>query len=114
MRLKRILLPAALGLLLLPLAGSAITNQQFEGIKQLGRLNATALNCGFTDEAHRMKRALIRALPKRRQLGDLFEAVTHEAFLAEMKSNKRCPEAQAFSHQVGEGIKALDRAFIKR
>lgn len=115
MKLKQILVPGIFCLSLWPLQGlAAVTNEQFNSIKQLGTLNATALNCGFMDETRRMKQALVKALPKRRQLGDAFEAFTHEAFLVELEKKKACPDIKTFSKDVETAIDALNWAFIKK
>ena len=89
----------------------AITDDQYNRIKRLGELNGVALHCSFLDEARRLKGALVIALPKRRQLGQAFEDVTNESFLAFIRSNSSCPDEALFSRQVDEAIDALNAAF---
>ncbi len=107
---------AAVSTLILLAAATAVqatefSQQQLGSIRTLGQLNGVALNCKFLIETQRMKKALVVALPKRRQLGELFDTETNDAFLAFIQKGETCPKEAAFSNQVDEAILALDEAF---
>lgn len=88
------------------------SEDQFESIRQLGRLNGVALNCQFLSETRRMKKALVLTLPKRRQLGELFDTETNNAFLQFIEEKRECPAEGELSAQVDDAIMALDKAFV--
>ncbi len=91
----------------------AISDDQFESIKQLGNLNGVALHCGYLEETRRMKTALIDSLPKRRELGLAFDQITHESFMEFIQEERSCPSAGEFSRQVEQAIERLDASFPK-
>ncbi|MBT3197583.1 MAG: hypothetical protein HN842_09055 [Gammaproteobacteria bacterium] len=91
----------------------AINDAQFDTIKQLGKLNGSALNCRYLNETQQMKRAMIETLPKLRILGEAFNQATNEGFLAMIAENKPCPDEQTLSRQVDQRIEAVKRAFMK-
>ncbi|MES9868499.1 MAG: hypothetical protein ABW090_18155 [Sedimenticola sp.] len=91
----------------------AVTDQQFDTIKRLGQLNATALNCQQVEEVRRIKRALVYNLPKRRQLGEEFERITHDSFLALMKEQPECPAPDVLGSRIDDAIEQLEQAFKK-
>lgn len=97
--------------LLMPLSAQAVSDDQYNAIVSLGKLNAVALHCRYHDETRRMKGALINALPKRRQLGDAFEMATHEAFLKFIENQDECPESKVFTKQVDQAIEHLQEMF---
>lgn len=89
----------------------AITDEQYRTVENIGKLNGIALQCGFYDQTRIMKKALVNALPKRRQLGQAFETVTNESFMAFMEANSSCPDEADFSKEVDESIRLLNQAF---
>lgn len=111
MSLKFLSLPASIIALVWTLQAQAITDEQYKSIKGLGDLNGVALHCRFITEIPRMKRALVTALPKRRQLGEAFESITSDSYLAFIQANATCPEEMVFTRQVDEAIDRLDAAF---
>lgn len=100
-------------LLLVVVAAQAqtVTAPQSDAIRQMGQLNGVALNCRFLQETRRMKKALVLTLPKRRQLGELFDMETHNAFLKFIEDGQSCPGERTFSERVDAAILVLDQAF---
>lgn len=111
MSLKFLSLPASIIALVWTLQAQAITDEQYNSIKGLGELNGVALHCKFITETRRLKLALVTALPKRRQLGEAFESITSDSFLAFIQADSTCPEETVFTLQVDEAIDRLDAAF---
>lgn len=91
----------------------AFTPVQHETIIRLGELNGVALQCGYTADTRRMKKALIDAVPKVAQLGDLFEDATQKGFLNMVQKNLPCPNLAPFRTEVDGAITALHRAFAE-
>jgi hypothetical protein len=89
-------------------------DKQFNAIQQLGELNGVALNCRFLSETQRMKKALVLALPKRRQYGEAFDQETNTAFLKFIETKASCPVEAAFSKQVDAAILVLDSVFAEQ
>jgi len=92
---------------------AAISDQQYQTIRALGELNGVALHCRYLEQTHRMKKALVRVLPKRRALGQGFDDVTNESFLRFIEEKGTCPDPASFSGQVGDAIHELEQAFGK-
>ncbi|MBF0256753.1 MAG: hypothetical protein HQL47_09915 [Gammaproteobacteria bacterium] len=97
--------------LLLALPAAADEAAQFAAIKRLGDLNGIALHCRALVETRRMKMALIRNLPQRRQLGELFDHQSHESFMAFIQRKDRCPSMAELSNQVDAAITQLERVY---
>ncbi len=93
------------------LASQAVDDAQYQSIVRLGELNGIAMQCKFFGETRRMKKAMIASLPKRRALGEAFDEVTNQTYLAFIKNNARCPDANRFSQQVDEAIAVLRKRF---
>lgn len=89
-----------------PMISFAQSSEQLEAITALGTLNGIALHCNALGETQRIKQVLVARLPKRRQLGELFDYETNRSFLAFIENNRACPSAQSLTQQVDE---ALDR-----
>lgn len=89
----------------------AAGDEQLHVVEDLGRLNGIALQCKNYQQAQRIKSALIEHLPKERQLGQLFEDVTNESFLAALEDKGGCPGEGALGDRVNSGIEALKMAF---
>ncbi|MCW8906782.1 MAG: hypothetical protein OQL28_06005 [Sedimenticola sp.] len=96
-----------------PVQAQGYSDEQLESIRQLGRLNGVALNCRYVDETRRMKKALVLALPKRRQLGELFDTETNDAFLKFIEQRRECPLEAELNQQVDQAIMDLDKAFAR-
>jgi hypothetical protein len=91
-----------------------ITELQFSAIKKMGELNGVALNCRFLAETQRMKKALVLALPKRRQFGEVFDTETNTAFLSFIENKLDCPKEAVLSNEVDDAIINLDTVFADK
>jgi hypothetical protein len=80
-------------------------------IKRLGELNGVALQCKLLADTQRIKRSLVRNLPKRRQLGELFDQETNRSFMRFMQNNDNCPSVAVFQQQVDAAISELEEAY---
>ncbi len=114
--MKKRLLHTISSLLLIAALGwvgqaTAISDAQYGLIQKMGQLNGVALQCGFTDEVRRMKKALIVTLPKRRQLGDAYDDETNKSFMQFIEEKRECPEQGAFVSEVDGAVEALIKAF---
>lgn len=94
-----------------PAWAAGMDDEQLGAVRALGELNGMALNCHYIDETRRMKKALVLALPKRRQYGELFDTTTNSAFLKIVETRAECPDEAAFSQQVDAAILKLEAAF---
>ncbi len=92
----------------------AANQAQQQAIERLGRLNGTALHCGYFDETKRLKEAMVSNVPKVRALGALFEDATNQAFMKEVANKSACPNRQAFAKTITESIGNLKNAFSKK
>ncbi|MEW8083290.1 MAG: hypothetical protein AB2791_15855 [Candidatus Thiodiazotropha endolucinida] len=89
-----------------PREASAQSSEQLSAITALGSLNGIALHCQALSETQRIKRTLVATLPKRRQLGELFDYETNRSFMAFIEKNNTCPTPQSLEQRIDE---ALDR-----
>ncbi|MCU7810481.1 MAG: hypothetical protein KZQ77_04495, partial [Candidatus Thiodiazotropha sp. (ex Notomyrtea botanica)] len=62
-------------------------------------------------ETQRIKRALVSVLPKRRQLGELFDHQTNQSFMAFMKDSASCPSPQTLAQEVDESLRKLESVY---
>ena len=85
---------------------------KFATIARLGELNGIALHCKALVETQRMKRALVANLPKRRQLGELFDQETHNSFMRFIQENDSCPSVAELQQQVDVAISELEKAYL--
>ena len=106
----RIALVASLLLFIQVPAGAAST-EQLAAIKRLGKLNGIALQCKALPQTQRMKRALVMSLPKRRQLGELFDNETNASFMQFIKENATCPSPQELHLKVDAAISELKKVY---
>lgn len=97
--------------ILFPCLVQGVSDEQFQRIRELGSLNGVALQCRYLGETRRMKEALIKTLPRRRELGMAFDQITNESFLGFMERNNTCPNETAFSDSVDRAISSLAEAF---
>ena len=104
-------LGTTLCLLLLQSQAFAASNEQLAAIKRLGQINGKALHCKALPETQRMKRALVLNLPKRRQLGELFDNETNISFMKFINDNATCPSPQELHQQVDAAIAELEKAY---
>ncbi len=91
----------------------AATEAQLNSIKRVGQLNGVALQCKYLNDARRMKLSLVAVLPKRRQLGQVFDDATNESFLSFIQNRSVCPEADQFTLQVDAAVADLNQVFVK-
>ncbi len=93
---------------------TVFTDEQNQTIEQMGKLNGTALSCRYFDQVKHIKKALVEALPKRRELGRQFEAVTDKTYRELMANKTACPTADEFASNVDAGIQQLNKAFSNK
>jgi len=86
---------------------------QHAAIARLGVLNGVALQCRYFDQTQRIKRVLVANLPKRRELGLLFEDTTNRSFIAFMQQDASCPGTAAFVERVDSAVSDLEAAYAK-
>ena len=91
--------------------GMAGEQEQLAAIRQLGELNGVALHCNALEETRRMKRVLVLNLPKRRQLGELFDYETKASFMKFIQENARCPAPEVFHQAVDKAIEVLQQVY---
>ncbi len=89
----------------------AFTPEQHAAVISLGELNGVALQCGYTADMRRMKKALVDAVPKVSQLGELFEDATRQGFLDMVQKNLPCPNLAPFHNDVDGAIATLRDTF---
>jgi hypothetical protein len=91
----------------------AETADQHAAITMLGELNGVALQCRYFEQVQRIKHTLVANLPKRRELGLLFEEATNTSFLAFMQRDEACPGSADFVSQVDSAVDRLETAFAR-
>jgi hypothetical protein len=87
------------------------SEERLAAIARLGELNGVALQCRYFDQTQRIKQTLVANLPKRRELGLLFENTTNQSFLSFMKRDDTCPGSVVFVRQVDTAVSDLEAAF---
>ena len=92
---------------------AAIGDRQYQAIVALGDLNGVALHCHYLDQTHRMKKALVRVLPRRRALGQGFDDQTNLSFLRFIEERASCPDEADLAARVDSAIRELEQAFGK-
>ena len=102
---------ALLCLLLASAVARAESDAQFAAIAQLAALNGVALQCHYLDQTQRIKAALVAELPKKRHLGEYFDAKTNMAFMDAITRNASCPDKRRFLSEVDAGIAHLKDRF---
>lgn len=96
------------------MAGQTGEDAKLIAIKRLGELNGIALNCGAIEQTRRMKQALVVNLPKRKQLGELFDYETNRSFMRHIQEQKPCPAAAELQQRVDDGIRELEAVYADR
>ncbi len=112
--MNRFSLPILGSLAMLLLHGPAVwadEDPRLIPLKRLGQLNGTALACRRFDQSTRIKRILIDHLPKKRELGQIFEETTNESFLQFVKSASPCPSPATLEQAVDKAEAALIQAW---
>ena len=92
-------------------AAESQQSDKLAAITALGSLNGIALHCNGLAETQRIKRALVANLPKRRQLGELFDYETNKSFMAFMEKNGVCPSPQDLAQQVDAALDRLESLY---
>jgi len=87
------------------------TEDQHAAISRLGMLNGIALQCRYFEQMQRIKLTLVANLPKRRELGLLFEDVTNKSFMGFMHQDATCPGSADFVSRVDAAVGKLESAF---
>ena len=62
------------------------------GVAELGRVNGTALACGYTELLPKAKAMMILRAPKTRRFGEAYEDASNAAFRAQTGGTQPCPE----------------------
>lgn len=91
----------------------ADAEDQHAAITRLGELNGVALQCRYFEQMQRIKQTLVVNLPKKRELGLLFEDATNRSFLAFMQQDETCPGSADFVSQIDSAVSDLEAAFAK-
>lgn len=112
-RTSRPVFALALFCLFAAIRAEAFTPKQHDAVIRLGELNGVALQCGYTADMRRMKHALVEAVPKVSQLGELYEDATRKSFLDMVQKNRPCPQSAPFAVEVDGAITALYRFFAQ-
>ncbi len=89
----------------------ATTDEQTQSLEQMGKLNGIALGCRYFDQVKIIKKALVQALPKRRELGRVFESVTDQTYREFVASKAACPAPEAFAAELEAAIESLNQNF---
>jgi len=84
---------------------------KLDAISALGDINGIALNCNGLAQTQKIKRELVLTLPKRRQLGELFDYATNKSFMAFIEANSECPSQQALAQRVDKALQRLKAAY---
>ncbi len=111
--MSKVILPLALILLPAVVRSAPVTQAQMDAVGRLADYNGVALACRQFDEVKRIKQILIDNLPKRRELGQLFEDRTNESFVAFTGARKPCPSPAEFAEHVDEAAAALRQSFAQ-
>ncbi len=98
-------------LLLWSFQAQATTEKQTQSLEKMGKLNGIALGCRYFDQVKTIKKALVQALPKRRELGRTFEAVTDQTYREFVASKAACPAPDAFAADLEAAIQHLNQNF---
>lgn len=96
------------------LSADPVDKAGLQAVEALGRLNGVALSCRYFDQVKRIKQILIDNLPKRRELGQLFEDTTNASFKEFIGSGAACPSPVAFTEDVGTAREELQKAFAAK
>ena len=89
----------------------AASEQQLNSIAVIGQLNGIALQCRYLEDVQRIKTALVRILPRKRELGIWFETKTNDSFLQFMQRDETCPAPDQFSARLDRAISLLEKAY---
>ncbi|MES9860649.1 MAG: hypothetical protein ABW157_01560 [Candidatus Thiodiazotropha sp. LLP2] len=104
---NKLAISVILASLAIPINATAQSADQLAAITTLGSINGIALHCNALGETQKIKRVLVATLPKRRQLGELFDYETNKSFLSFINSNNTCPSPQSLVQQVDDALEIL-------
>ncbi len=110
--MKRIALVLFFLGLAMPAAADVPTDAGLAEVRDLGRLNGQALACSHTQAAARIKAIMIQHAPKTRRYGEVFEAATSEAFLAQVKKDPAACQDEPLIASQAEALAARLQAAI--
>jgi hypothetical protein len=111
-RIHTPVLALVLALLLAPEPAAAGQDKaRLDAIARMGELNGIALQCRYLDQMRRIKQALIRYLPKKRELGEWFERTTQDSFMNFMKNNRECPGLIEYERDLDKASKRIAEVF---
>jgi hypothetical protein len=86
-------------------------DEKLDAISALGDINGIALHCNGLAQTQKIKRELVLTLPKRRQLGELFDYATNKSFMAFIEQNSECPSQEALAQRVDKALQRLKAAY---
>lgn len=96
------------------LADGELTPALRSSVDSLGRLNGQALACQQMALSTRLRNILIHDAPKERSVGEVFEAATQAAYLAQGQGGQACPDARTLAKQVETAAAELQRALAAK
>ncbi len=99
-----------IGLLYGPAFGD--TQQQFDSLKAMGKLNGVALQCKYLKQVQKMKAAIVESAPPERSIGLAFDQASNDSFLAFLASGQPCPGPAGFEREVSQAIADMKAAFM--
>lgn len=111
MTLLRSLVPAlaALGAIALPSSAAGMeTDPLHTTIATLGNINGRALACGHSVVVNRAKAIVVARAAKTREIGEIFENATSDAFLAQAQRKAECPPRAALTVELEVAARPLD------
>lgn len=79
-------------------------------INSLGQLNGQALACQQMALSTRLRNILINEAPKERNVGEVFEQATQDAYLAQGEAGKSCPNSKVLASRIEAAAADLRRA----
>ena len=96
-----------------PQVQAEISSEHYQLVSRMGELNGVALSCRYFQQTKKIKAGLIASLPKRRELGQVFDDKTNESFLAFVQAQSSCPSPAEFSVEVDKALEALSEGFAQ-
>ncbi len=78
----------------------AQTETGLQAIVELSQVNGQALACQDMQAAARAKNLMLRHAPKTARFGSAFDEGTHQAYLAQTRTNTPCPDQASLTLQL--------------
>lgn len=69
-------------------------------VTDLGRINGSALACGEKIVSAQAKNLMLLHAPRTPRFGAAFEQATQQGFLAQVKEQTACPDADTFAQDI--------------